>query len=115
MTVTKLSIQEEQLAIVLCLAEPQPSDTKVVIHGQVVPIQAIYTPETGFDAQPGDVHQFSMAFSWVGVDAWALGDAFSIVNSVETHVVSDYGAGFDASAPVVEHVASGNLEGTIEA
>lgn len=95
MTVTKLSIQEEQLAIVLCLAEAQPSDTKVVINGTAVPIQAIYTAETGFSPLPEARDQFSMAFSWLGVENWVLGDAFSLVNSVETFVVSDYGTGFE--------------------
>lgn len=95
MTITKLSIQEEQLAIVLCLAEAQPEDTKVVINGTAVPIQAIYTAETGFEPLPEARDQFSMAFSWLGVENWTLGDDFSIVNSVETKIVSDYGAGFE--------------------
>lgn len=115
MTITKVSIQQEQLAIVLCCGEAQPPDTQVVIAGIKVPIQAIYDADTGFQAQPGDVHQFSMAFSWLGIDGWTLGDAFSLVNSVETHVVTDYASGFDAAAPVVASAASDNLENTIEA
>jgi len=95
MTITKLAIQEEQMAIVLCLAEAQPEDTKVVINGTPVPIQAIYTAETGFEPLPEARDQFSMAFSWLGVENWALGDVFSIVNSVETKEVSDYGSGFE--------------------
>ena len=83
------------MAIVLCCAEAQPQDTKVVINGAVVPIQAIYTIDTGFSPLPEGRDQFSMAFSWLGIENWTLGDAFSIVNSVETFVVSDYGTGFE--------------------
>ena len=99
MTITKLAIQEEQLAIVLGFAEVLPSDTKIIINGVPVPIQAIYTAETGFFPQPGDRDQFSMAFSWLGVENWTLGDVFSIVNSVETKEVSSYGSGFESSNP----------------
>jgi hypothetical protein len=95
MTITKLAIQEEQMAIVLGFAEVLPSDTKIFINDIQVPIQAIYTAETGFSPQPGDRDQFSMAFSWHLVENWALGDAFSIVNSEETRVVSGYGSGFE--------------------
>jgi hypothetical protein len=36
-----------------------------------------------------------MAFSWLGVENWTLGDVFSIINSVETKEVSSYGSGFE--------------------
>jgi hypothetical protein len=97
MTITKVSIQESDLAIVVCCGEPQPSDTKVVINDLVVPIQAIYTPDSGFNPQPGDRDQFSIGWSWLGIENWALGDSFSLVNSVETQTVSDYGTGFGST------------------
>lgn len=104
MTITKVSIQPEQLAIVVCCGEPQPSDTKVEINGVPVPIQAIYTVADGWDPQPGDRDQFSIGWSWDGVADWVVGDPFSLVNSVETQVVADYGSGF----------GSQNLENAVE-
>lgn len=95
MTITKLAIQEEQLAIVLGFAEILPSDTKIFINNVQVPIQAIYTIENGFSPSPQDRDQFSIAFSWLNIDNWSLGDDFSIINSQETKVVSNYGSGFE--------------------
>ena len=94
MTITKVSIQEDQLAIVVCCGEQQPSDTKIVINGEPVPIQAIYTVADGWDPQPQDRDQFSIGWSWQGVPNWNVGDPFSLVNSVESFEVSGYGNGF---------------------
>ena len=97
MTITKVSIQESDLAIIVCCGEAQPSDTKVVINDLVVPIQAIYTVADGFNPQPGDRDQFSIGWSWLGIENWTLGDPFSLVNSEEPQVVSDYGTGFGST------------------
>ncbi len=97
MTITKVSIQESDLAIIVCCGEVQPSDTKIVINDLVVPIQAIYTVADGFNPQPGDRDQFSIGWSWLGIENWTLGDPFSLVNSEETQVVSDYGTGFGST------------------
>ena len=94
MTITKVSIQPEQLAIVVCCGEQQPNDTRVEINGVPVPIQAIYTIADGWDPQPGDRDQFSIGWSWQGVANWTVGDPFSLVNSVESYEVSGYGNGF---------------------
>jgi hypothetical protein len=90
MTITKVSIQESDMAIIVCCGEAQPSDTKIVINDLIVPIQAIYTAENGFNPQPGDPDQFSIGWSWLGVENWTLGDSFSLVNSVETYTVTGY-------------------------
>lgn len=97
MTITKVSIQPEQLAIVVCCGEKQPSDTKVEINGEPVPIQAIYTPADGWDPQPGDRDQFSIGWSWYLVPNWSVGDPFNLVNSEESYEVSGYGGGFGAT------------------
>ena len=94
MTITKVSIQPEQMAIIVCCGEPQPSDTKVEINGVPVPIQAIYNAADGWNPQPGDRDQFSIGWSWSEVPDWVVGDPFSLVNSAESQVVSDYGSGF---------------------
>ena len=50
------------MAIVLGFAEVLPSDTKIFINDIQVPIQAIYTAETGFSPQPGTVINFPWPF-----------------------------------------------------
>jgi hypothetical protein len=100
MTVTKVFIIEEHKSMVICCGEIQPSDTKVVINGGIIPGQVkfpnqkIYTPEDGFDPAPGSRDMFSICWTWRDVTGWAPGDPFKIVNSVESHEVSNYGSGF---------------------
>lgn len=94
MTVTKVFIIEEHKTMIICCGEVQPSDTKVIINGDVIPYQKIYTAEDGFDPAPGSRDMFSICWSWRYVSNWAPGDSFKIVNSVESQEVSNYGSGF---------------------
>ena len=94
MTVTKVFIIEDQKSMIICCGEVQPSDTKITINGDVIPHQTIYKAEHGFDPAPGSRDMFSIIWTWRNTSGWSLGDPFKIVNSVESHEVSDYGSGF---------------------
>lgn len=95
MTISKIDVIEEFQSIVICATEAQPADTKVYINNEPVPIQAVYGPDNGYNPAPEDRDQFSMAFCYLNVPNWTLGDSFEIGTDNSKQVIVDYLRGFE--------------------